>query len=74
MSDLVDSVRDWLDSVRGLCAHIRIARAMITRYDGVPLTPKQVQLLRDQEEALRDQEGMIGHRLLYVLRVYRWDK
>jgi hypothetical protein len=66
MASTVTKVRWWLDSVRGLKAHIDLYKHMYRLAQNVPVN-QRTRALADQ---LRRQEGMIGFCLLHVILVH----
>jgi len=66
MASVAKKIGWWLDSVRGLRAHLQLFRAMKRLHDEIPpekRTPEGV-------AQLKAQKAMVGHCLLHVLLVY----
>ena len=66
MASTRTKIRWWMDSVRGLKAHIDIYKVMYRHAQEVP--PEQ--RTEAMTEQLRKQEGMIGFCLLHVILVH----
>lgn len=66
MASTVTKIRWWLDSVRGLKAHIDLYKRMYRLAQEIPMEQRNRTLI----EQLRRQEGMIGFCLLHVILVH----
>lgn len=67
MKNLIKKAGWWIDSVKGLKAHLAIHANMWELIRGIPFDdPRRVLVMKQ----LRDQETMVGHALLHVLVHY----
>jgi hypothetical protein len=66
MASTATKIRWWMDSVRGLRAHVGLYKTMYRLFLEIP-REKWTEATRKQ---LADQERMVGRCLLHVLLVY----